>query len=272
MSSRNLTASSSGAGRPAFELRYTRQSGDRQPNIFARLSKLELERVMARGQPQRVPAGNTLFAQGELHDGVYLIEKGLIRTFYTSPAGREITLAYWQPGNVVGTPQVLGTGNHVWSGIAVQKTDVHTFSGDSLSELIQEIPALAIGVVEALEFKGRCLSTLVQMLGTRSVSERLAMLLANLAEIHGVVVEDGVAIGQPFTHEAFAQMVGASRQWVTMTLDRFQSEGLIRISRCRTVIFDCQKLRTRPASADRRAKSARGRLRSECTVEFIDPH
>ena len=72
------------------------------------------------------------------------------------------------------------------------------------------------------------------MLGTRSVSERLAMLLINLAEIHGVEEDDGIAIGSPFTHEVFSQMVGASRQWVTMTLDRFQREGLIRISRCKT--------------------------------------
>ena len=65
--------------------------------------------------------GKTLFAQGERHHGVFLIENGLIRTFYTSPVGREITLAYWQPGNIVGTPQVLGSGTHMWSGIAVRR-------------------------------------------------------------------------------------------------------------------------------------------------------
>jgi CRP-like cAMP-binding protein len=116
---------------------------------------------------------------------------------------------------------------------------------------MQAIPQLAIGIVEALEFKGRCLSALLQMLGTRSVSERLSMLLANLAEIHGTDTGEGIAIGEPFTHEAFAQMVGASRQWVTMTLDRFQREGLIRISRCRTVILDPDKLRRRRADRER---------------------
>ena len=114
---------------------------------------------------------------------------------------------------------------------------------------MQEIPALAIGVVEALEYKGKCLSALVQMLGTRSVSERLAMLLSNLAEIHGVKSEDGIAIGPPFTHEAFAQMVGASRQWVTMTLDRFQNEGMIRVGKRRTVILRPDVLLARPSGS-----------------------
>ena len=109
-----------------------------------------------------------------------------------SPAGREITLAYWQPGNIVGTPQVMGTGIHMWSGVAVRRDRRDCVSRRGPAQLMQEIPALAIGVVEALEFKGKCLSALVQMLGTRSVSERLAMLLCNLAEIHGVRNETGL--------------------------------------------------------------------------------
>lgn len=200
---------------------------------------------MACGSLLHIADGKSLFAQGERHEGVYLIESGLIRTFYTSPNGREITLAYWQPGNIVGTPQVLGTGLHMWSGVAVNASDVYAFDGDCLRDQMQSIPALAVGLVEALEFKGRCLSALLQMLGTRSVSERLAMLLCNLAETHGVEMVDGVTIGPPFTHEVLAQMVGASRQWVTMTLDRFKSEGLIRVGRCKTVILNSELLRVR---------------------------
>ena len=41
----------------------------------------------------------------------FSLNSGLIRTFYASPSGREITLAYWKPGNIVGTPTVLGTGH-----------------------------------------------------------------------------------------------------------------------------------------------------------------
>ena len=120
---------------------------------------------------------------------------------------------------------------------------------------MKAIPEFAIGMVEALEFKGKCLSALLQMLGTRSVSERLAMLLINLAELHGVEEDAGVAIGPPFTHEVFSQMVGASRQWVTMTLDRFQREGLIKIGRCKTVVLDSDLLRQRPAGFDRKSNS-----------------
>lgn len=235
---------SSGSRAASSDLRGSELAGrtvayrlERQPNIFANLNAAELATVMGRGKRTKVPRGETLFAQGERHHGVYIIETGLIRTFYASPSGREITLAYWKPGNIVGTPTVLGTDAYMWSGVAAEDTSVLAFRGGDLHDLMRKIPPLAIGMVEALEFKGKCLSALVQMLGTRDVSERLALLLKNLGETHGENDKNGIAIGSPFTHEVFAQMVGASRQWVTITLDRFQRQGLIRVGRGRTVLL-----------------------------------
>ena len=214
----------------------------KQPNIFARLTTSQRARVLSRARPMHLLEGETLFAQGETHRGIYLIQTGLIRTFYTSQAGREITLAYWRGGNIVGTPQIFSTSVHQWSGIAATETSALAFRGEDVFDLMKRIPIFAIGVVEALEFKGKCLSALVQMLGTRSVAERLAILLYNLADMHGVKERDGIVIGEPFTHEVLAQMVGASRQWVTMTLDRMRSEGLIRVGKRRTVILQPNKL------------------------------
>lgn len=211
--------------------------GNRQPNLFTRLTDAERARVLRRGLRQKFLAGETLFAQGDRHRGVFIVDGGLVRTFYASPSGREITLAYWKPGNIVGTPQVLTSGMHDWSGVAVEDTEAIGFRGSDLHDLMLAIPVFAVALVEALEFKGKCLSALVHMLGTRAVSERLSMLLTNLAETHGVREKDGIAIGAPFTHEVLAQMVGASRQWVTITLDRFQREGLIRVGKRKTVIL-----------------------------------
>lgn len=36
-----------------------------------------------------------MFAQGEHHDGIFIIQRGVVRVFYVVPSGREITLAYW---------------------------------------------------------------------------------------------------------------------------------------------------------------------------------
>lgn len=221
----------------ATDLAAAQVCSPRQPSLFARLSDSECVLVLERAHRCSLEPAEIVFAQGTFHDGIFLIESGLIRTFYTSLAGRDITLAYWQPGNIVGTPEVFDGGIHVWSGIAVERSEVLAFEGSELRRLVEKIPALGIGLIEALSFKGRCLSMLVQMLGTRSVSERLIELLCTLGELHGVSDQEGITVGPPFTHEVLAHMVGASRQWVTITLNRLQTQGIVRIRKRHLVIL-----------------------------------
>jgi CRP-like cAMP-binding protein len=55
-------------------------------------------------------SGDPVFLQGHCHEGIYLIEVGIVRVYYTGPSGREITLAYWPPGHFIGGPEIFGGG------------------------------------------------------------------------------------------------------------------------------------------------------------------
>ncbi len=106
----------------------------------------------------------------------------------------------------------------------------------SLRILAAEIPNLAIGLIEGLTFKGKCYSALAQMLGTRSITQRLAHLLLHLVELYGVEDADGRVIAAAFTHADIAHMVGATRQWVTISLKRMQEKGIVLTKRSQIVV------------------------------------
>jgi CRP-like cAMP-binding protein len=147
--------------------------------------------------------------------------------FYTAPSGREITLAYWHSGNFVGGPEVFKQGLHVWSGVAAVNSTVLHLPGDVLRRMVLTIPALAIGIIEGLTFKGQCYSALAQMLGTRSPTERLAQLLLHLMNLYGVEESHGTLIAASFTHADLAHMTGVTRQSVTVSLKRFTELGIL---------------------------------------------
>ena len=213
------------------------------PNVISRLSAEDYLEVRSRGRECDVKSGDSVFLQGDEHDGIFIIETGSVRTYYTGPSGREITLAYWTPGHFVGGPEVFGRGTHMWSGDAEQPSRILHLSGNELQRLIEKIPSLALGVIEGLVFKGKCYSALVHMLGTRSVVERLARLLLTLSELDGRETEEGVLIDRTFTHEELANLVGATRQWVTKTLDKFCSEGTLSISDRKILVLRPGELR-----------------------------
>ena len=106
----------------------------------------------------------------------------------------------------------------------------------AIRELIETQPSFALCIIEGLVAKGKCYSALVQMLGTRSVIERLTQLLIILAENHGRRDGNRLIIERKLTHDQIATIVGSTRQWVTMTLDRFQKKGIISVARQSIVI------------------------------------
>jgi hypothetical protein len=123
---------------------------------------------------------------------------------------------------------VFGPGTHLWSGAATANASVVHLPGKALKSLVTQIRASPSGLIEGLSFQGKCYSALAQMLGTRSVTERLAHLLLHLADAYGVRTEEGIVIGSVLTHADIAHMVGAAlTQWVTISLKRLHDQGIL---------------------------------------------
>jgi CRP-like cAMP-binding protein len=204
-------------------------------SFLDRLPPADLAAVRRLGRQLRLARGETVFLQGEPHDGIFLIEDGVVRSYYTAPSGREITLAYWTQGHFVGGPDVFRGGLHIWSGEVAEDGALLYLSGTTIRSLVERIPQFAVCLIEGLVSKSKCYSALVQMLGTRSATERLAQLLIILGEIYGRAEQslgaNRLVVQRRITHDQLANIVGVTRQWVTATLDRFQKRGIISVGR-----------------------------------------
>ncbi len=199
----------------------------RPQSLIDRLSPQDRDRVRSIGTARQFNRSEILLSQGQFQDGIVLVESGLIRSFYTAPSGRQITLAYWLPGNFVGGPHIFG-GTCMWSAVAAKRSVVMCLPGQQLRDLAREIPDLALQLLDALSFKARCYSSLAQMLGTRSLSERLVHVLVHLADTHGIPERNGqISVAAAFSHGEMANLIGATRQWVTISLNRLQKRGII---------------------------------------------
>ena len=98
----------------------------RIPGLLDGLTEDERKRLLSIGQKRDFEAEQPLFRQEDPHGGIYLIESGRIRSYYTAPSGREVRLAYWFPGNFVGAPDMFGGGTHMWGSSAVQRSNTKT--------------------------------------------------------------------------------------------------------------------------------------------------
>lgn len=199
----------------------------RPQSFIERLPPQDRDCVRRIGTTRQLARTEVLFSQGQYQDGIVVVEAGLIRSFYSAPSGRQITLAYWHPGNFVGGPNLFG-GHCMWWAVAAKKSIVTHLPGAALRQLAREVPDLALELIDALSFKARCYSSLAQMLGTRSLFERLVHVLTHLATTHGIAERDGrISVAVAFSHAEIANLIGSTRQWVTISLNRLQKRGII---------------------------------------------
>lgn len=196
----------------------------------------------------RLGPGDAVFEQGQPHSGIFVIEKGSVRTFYAGPSGKEITLAYWTEGHFVGGPELFGRGIHVWSAEAATMCVVSWMPGNMLRALASTNPSLAMGLIDALIVKGRCYSSLAQILATKPARGRLAELLLTLAERSAAPGRES-EVPRHVTHEQLAAIIGSTRQWVTATLTRFERDGYVEVRPEAIVILDRRGLRDAYAAA-----------------------
>ena len=101
--------------------------------------------------------------------------------------------------------------------------------------------------------KARCYSSLAQMLGTRSLTQRLAQVLLHLAHTYGFEEDEtsrGITIAAAFTHAEIANLIGGTRQWVTISLNRLQKSGVLSQKRGLLVIHRIDLLSAAASAAD----------------------
>lgn len=198
--------------------------------------------LVARCIERRVVAGTSLFAQATPRTMTFMVKQGLVKTYYSSPRGKEVTVGYWSNGDMVGGPDFFDETLHIWSCEAAEDSVLWAIKGRDLHELSLKVPAIAECIMIALSFKLRWVSLLLQNMGTESVRHRLAHLMLSLIEMYGVECDEGIQIRYPFTQEDFANMICATRQWVSVTFQGFQREGIIRVVKRRLIILDLAAL------------------------------
>lgn len=214
------------------------------PRLLDQLSAEERRRFLERCTEVSFRPRDTIFSQHQPTSAAFVIVQGLVRTYYLSPVGREVTMAFWSAGDLIGGPAFFGERvQHVWSGQAITPTRVLAISTKAPGQLALELAAIALGVVNALSFKLHWVSLMLQTMGTESVTQRLATLLLRLGETYGEPDSEGVLIRYPFSQADLASMVGASRPWVSTAFGRLQKDGIVTVRNRHIVIIRLGKLK-----------------------------
>ena len=161
----------------------------------------------------------------EDQDKVFFIKRGMVEVYNLTEEGKKVTLETLGPGSFFAAVGFGQRGSQFLE--ATEDTLLCVTTKDRLYEMIAHQPTLARRVVEGLLSQLFEAREQITIMATGSVRDRLIHLLGQLVQKYGVGTGKRVRIGNRFTHEELAHMIGASRETVTKMLSLLAREGVI---------------------------------------------
>jgi len=174
---------------------------------------------------------------------MYVLKKGTVRVFKLSPDGKMITLDILKDGDIFGAMSAIKGGTAGAYAETLEDSYICAIRQKDLSGIIKEIPELAVSLIEKINQKLKEAEDRIADLVFRDVPDRIASILLKLADQFGKNSGTGVEISVKLTHQELADMVGSSRETVTIVLNEFKEDKVVSISEKHISIIDKRRLK-----------------------------
>lgn len=205
-------------------------------SFLAPFSAETLERLLTDAADYTRPAGTTQ-SDPRRSAGLYLVLEGLARLYLMSPEGRQVTVRYIRPGDVIGTAAFV-TGPSPVSFQALTDCRILAFNTPAFRILARTDATVALAL--AKEIGERLYDTLDVVTGTAfaSVRERVAYHLLEIGASH----QQGPTLIAAVTQQELADAVGSVREVVARVLRELRAEGLLATRSGDIVLLDLHGL------------------------------
>lgn len=223
----------------------------RRVPFFAVLPPVELAALSGHCVARRLVKDETLVAEGDPCDGLFVIQSGAVKLFKMAENGREQILVIERAGSTVGELSVFDGGNFPASAVATEDSSLLFLPKREFLELCGRNSEVAFAVIRVLAWRIRYLASLVEELSLKEVSHRLARFLRNRALSSGVRTKRGVEFPLEETNQEIGAEIGTVRDLVSRNLRRFVDRGIIRLERRRVIVLDMAELEAQVAGTKR---------------------
>lgn len=214
----------------------------KKAQIFSGLSEAEINSLAARAVRKIYDSGEQLFTEGDPCEGFYIITRGNVRIFKSSPGGREQVLAIEGPGSSIAELPVFDGGDYPASSMAATDAEVIFISRKDFHAFCLDHPEVALKVLKVVGSRLRRLVGIIEELSFTTVRNRLVAFLLQTAKSEGRKSAQGVHISLSISHQEIAARLGTVRELVSRNLTRLQAEGLLSVDGREILIKDIRAL------------------------------
>ena len=213
----------------------------KQVDLFQGFSDKELKEVEKKSSIKSYPKGQVFYGPDDAAELLFILKKGKVRIYELSRDGKEFTLAILNGGTIFGEMVLVGQGMYDAFAEALENSELCVMNKKDVEQLITDHPKLALKIIEIIGNRLRQTEEKLGDLAFRDVTSRLASLLLRLAD-EGENNSNSTVLGDRFTHQELAEMIGTSRETLTRALGDLKTKKLISVDHKKIHVLDRESL------------------------------
>ena len=196
--------------------------GNAVKNLFD--PKVFLAKVGAGKTILKVHKNQKVFAQGEVADTIFYIQKGRVKLTVLSEQGKEAVVGILEPGQFFGEGCMNGHPLRIATTTAMEECVITSITKEAMIAVLHEEPTFTeLFMAYLLTRNSRIEEDLIDQLFNSS-ERRLARLLLLLAHFGK---EGSPQLLVDISQETLAEMIGTTRSRVSFFMNKFRKLGLI---------------------------------------------
>ena len=203
-----------------------------------------LAKLAITAQTQSYRARQVVYLPGDRASTVHFIASGRVKVSKVTRDGKELTLAYRTGGDFFGETCLLEGGPREEMVESMEATTSVEVDRMGLDRLLAAHAQVSYPFVRALIGRWCSLEAKVEQLVFKDVGAKLAELLLRLGSEHGVEHRRGLVLGLKITHQEMANLIGSTRETVSLTLSQFKRKGFIQTEGRKVILADREGLRS----------------------------
>lgn len=195
--------------------------------MFRRLGPEDRGQIAAVSSLVEFDRGEEIFAEGDLARWLYVALDGHVKIAKLTPAGREVILEIFGPGDPIGAVAVYEGKTFPASARALEPVRCLRTPRDAFFRLLAERPTLLAGLLGGLTLRLMELTDrLVELSGAR-VEERMARLLLKQAAELGRPERGGLFLPLHLTRQELADLAGTTLETAIRIMSRWGKRRLV---------------------------------------------
>jgi CRP-like cAMP-binding protein len=186
---------------------------------------------------------HVIYLPGDPGRAVYFLSSGRVKISKVTRDGKELTLDYRAPGDLFGELCLIDGGPREEMAEAMDSSLIVEVERNQFERLIQREGIVGYRLTKILAQRRRDIENKLENLIFKDVNAKLAELLLRLATEYGIDDSRGTLVALKITHQEMANLIGSTRETVSLTLSQFKRLGLIQTDGRKVILADREGLR-----------------------------